>query len=212
MTEAADLREALLDQLAYLIDEIEALKGVVDRVPQSLQEARPLPQDLSMKETYGLLATPRILASPEPRLTLALMSVESHAVEVETQGHSQVLDITDQVVQCVDAGAVSCGIATVFVIGSTAAITTTEFEPGLATRDLAAALEKVAPVSGPYLHEETWHDDNGHSHVRAVFIGPSLTVPVVDGRLQLGTWQQIVLMDFDTRPRSRRILIQVIGE
>ena len=100
-----------------------------------------------------------ILASPEPRRTLAVMSVESHAIEVETKGHSQVLDITDQVVQCVDAGAISCGIATVFVIGSTAAITTTEFEPGLASHDLAAALEKVAPVSGPYLHEETWHDD-----------------------------------------------------
>ncbi len=152
------------------------------------------------------------MASPEQGLTLALMSAESHAIEVETKGHSQVLDITEQVVQCVDAGAISCGTATVFVIGSTAAITTTEFEPGLASHDLAAALEKVAPENGPYLHEETWHDDNGHAHVRAVFIGPSLTVPIVDRRLQLGTWQQIVLLDFDTRPRSRRILVQVLGE
>lgn len=160
----------------------------------------------------GLLTNSSILAYDERNRTLCGMTAESHAFEVETEGNSQVLDITEQVVRCVESGTVSCGTATVFVIGSTAAITTTEFEPGLATRDLAAALEVVAPVDGRYLHEETWHDDNGHAHVRAVFIGPSLTVPIVDRRLQLGTWQQVVLLDFDTRPRSRRILVQTIGE
>ena len=140
------------------------------------------------------------------------MAAESHSFEVETRGNGQVLDISGQAVSCVEAGNIGCGIATLFVIGSTAAITTTEFEPGLATHDLAAAFEKIAPEAGRYLHEETWHDDNGHSHVRAALVGPSLTVPVVDHRLQLGTWQQIVLLDFDTRPRSRRVLVQILGE
>ena len=140
------------------------------------------------------------------------MPAESHTIELDTRGNSQVVDITGETARCVGSGSIRCGTATVFVIGSTAAVTTTEFEPGLANHDLAAAFEKIAPESGRYLHEETWHDDNGHSHVRASLVGPSLTIPVVDGTLQLGTWQQIVLIDFDTRPRSRRILVQVIGE
>ena len=89
---------------------------------------------------------------------------------------------------------------------------TTEYEPGLASHDLAAAYEKFAPRDGAYEHERTWHDDNGHSHVRATFTGPSVTVPLVDGRLTLGTWQQIVLLDFDTRERQREIIVQVVGE
>jgi len=140
------------------------------------------------------------------------MAAESHTVELDTRGNSQVVDITSEIARCVGSGSIRCGTATVFVIGSTAAITTTEFEPGLANHDLAAAFEKIAPESGRYLHEETWHDDNGHSHVRASLVGPSLAIPLVDGSLQLGTWQQIVLIDFDTRPRSRRILVQIIGE
>ncbi len=140
------------------------------------------------------------------------MSVESHQFRMDTQGDSQVLNITDQVRRCVESGRIASGIATVFVIGSTAAITTTEFEPGLVNRDLKVAFEGIAPENAEYLHEQTWHDDNGHSHVRASLVGPSLTVPFTDGQLQLGTWQQIVLMDFDTRPRTRQLVVQVLGD
>ena len=140
------------------------------------------------------------------------MAVNSHQFEIDTQGHNQVLNITDAVTQCVSQGDIKTGVVTVFVIGSTAGITTTEFEPGLVNRDLRVAFEGIAPEDGRYLHEETWHDDNGHSHVRASLLGPSLSVPLIDGRLTLGTWQQIVLLDFDTRARQRRIVVQVIGQ
>lgn len=143
---------------------------------------------------------------------LAEMAVETHEFEIETQGDSQVLNLTDQVVQFMNVGRISEGLVTVFVVGSTAGITTTEFEPGLVDHDLKAAFEHVAPEDARYRHEETWHDDNGHSHVRASMLGPSLTVPLVNRKLQLGTWQQIVLIDFDTRPRTRRIVVQVIGQ
>ncbi len=140
------------------------------------------------------------------------MSVQSHHIEVETRGNNEVVNITDEVVRCVEGGSIRNGAAALFVIGSTAGLTTTEFEPGLAGHDLRAAFEGIAPERGRYRHEETWHDDNGHSHVRASLLGPSLTVPLIDAKLQLGTGQQIVLIDFDTRPRSRRILVQVLGE
>lgn len=143
---------------------------------------------------------------------LAGMAVETHEFEIETQGDSQVLNLTDHVLQFVNAGRISEGLVTVFVIGSTAGITTTEFEPGLVDHDLKAAFDNLAPKDARYRHEETWHDDNGHSHVRASLLGPSLTVPLVNRKLHLGTWQQIVLIDFDTRPRTRRIVVQVIGE
>ena len=140
------------------------------------------------------------------------MSVESHHIDIDTKGNNQVLNITEQVARHVRSGTIESGTATVFVIGSTGGVTTTEYEPGLATRDLEVAFEKIAPEHGTYLHEETWHDDNGHSHVRASLLGPSLTVPFIDRALLLGTWQQIVLIDFDTRPRSRRLIVQVIGD
>ena len=140
------------------------------------------------------------------------MPVETHQINIETRGNNQVLNITEQVARYVGSGGITSGTATVFVIGSTGGITTTEFEPGLVTRDLEVAFEKIAPEHGTYLHEETWHDDNGHSHVRASLLGPSLTVPFVDHALLLGTWQQIILIDFDTRARSRKIIVQVIGE
>ncbi|MFQ5413127.1 MAG: secondary thiamine-phosphate synthase enzyme YjbQ [Phycisphaerae bacterium] len=139
------------------------------------------------------------------------MAAASHRFDVDTHGDTHVIDITKHVARCVDAGGIACGTATAFVIGSTAGITTTEFEPGLVNHDLKAAFEALAPVDGDYLHEATWHDDNGHAHVRASLLGPSVTVPIVDGQLQLGTWQQIILIDFDTRPRSRTIIVQVIG-
>ncbi len=140
------------------------------------------------------------------------MAVEPHEFEVRTQGDNQVLNITDQVARCIESGSVSNGTATVFVVGSTAGITTTEYEPGLVNHDLKAAFEGIAPEDGRYLHEETWHDDNGHAHVRASLLGPTLTIPITNRRMPLGTWQQIVLLDFDTRPRSRKVLVQVMGE
>lgn len=140
------------------------------------------------------------------------MAVETHTIELETQGNNEVINLTDRVASCIQSGQISDGIANVFVIGSTAGITTTEFEPGLVNRDLKVAFEGIAPENARYLHEETWHDDNGHSHVRASLLGPSLTLPLMDKQLSLGTWQQIILIDFDTRPRQRRILVKVIGE
>lgn len=140
------------------------------------------------------------------------MTVETHRVEVNTQGNTHLLNLTDDIRSCVESGTIRSGIVTAFVVGSTGAITTTEYEPGLVNTDFRVALERIAPEDGRYEHEETWHDDNGHSHVRASLVGPSLTVPIVDGRLTLGTWQQIVLMDFDTRPRQRQVLVQVVGD
>ncbi|NOT02956.1 MAG: YjbQ family protein [Phycisphaerales bacterium] len=140
------------------------------------------------------------------------MPVETHEITIGTRGHAQVIDLTRRVRQSLVDGAIRNGNVTVFVVGSTAGITTTEFEPGLADHDLAAGFERIAPRDGVYRHEQTWHDDNGHAHVRASILGPGITVPVVNGQLTLGTWQQIVLIDFDTHPRDRRVVIQVVGE
>ncbi|HPF37129.1 MAG TPA: secondary thiamine-phosphate synthase enzyme YjbQ [Phycisphaerae bacterium] len=140
------------------------------------------------------------------------MAVETHPIHVETQGNTHVVDITPLLVAKLNLADIANGIATIFVIGSTAGITTVEFEPGLANHDLQAFFEKVAPEDGFYKHEETWNDDNGHSHVRASLIGPSLTVPISDRQPMLGTWQQIVLIDFDTRARRRSVIVQLIGE
>jgi secondary thiamine-phosphate synthase enzyme len=131
--------------------------------------------------------------------------------QVSTHGDTHVVDITEQVAGVVAQSAVRQGIVVVFVVGSTAGITTTEAEPGLMTHDLKAFFERIAPAGQYYKHEETWHDDNGHAHVRASLLGPSLTVPLVDGRLTLGTWQQIVLLDFDTRGRRREVVVQIVG-
>ena len=140
------------------------------------------------------------------------MPVESHKLQIETQGNNQVLDITPNLIETLNLTDISHGTATLFVIGSTAGITTTEFEPGLVNHDLKDYFNRFAPEDGEYQHEKTWHDDNGHAHVRASLLGPSLTVPIVDGKPILGTWQQIVLIDFDTRPRRRDIIVQLIGE
>ena len=106
---------------------------------------------------------------------------------------------------------VTTGQAVLLVRGSTGALTTLEFEPGLVNHDIAAAMERLAPRDSRYVHEETWHDDNGHSHVRAATVGPSLALPVVEGSVPLGAWQQIVFMDFDTRPRKRTVHLSVLG-
>jgi secondary thiamine-phosphate synthase enzyme len=139
------------------------------------------------------------------------MPVVTDSIEVATRGNSDMHDVTAQVQEVVRRHGFREGQALVFVVGSTAGLTTVEFEPGL-QKDLPAAFERIAPEDLRYEHEETWHDDNGHSHVRASLLGPSLAVPFKDGRLLLGTWQQIVLIDFDTRPRRRSLVVQLSGE
>jgi secondary thiamine-phosphate synthase enzyme len=141
----------------------------------------------------------------------ALMIAIGHTLQRQTRGHNHIIDLTDELQALVRQSGITCGQLTAMVTGSTGALSTLEYEPGLVGHDIAAALEKIAPHDGPYAHEETWHDDNGHSHVRACLIGPSLALPIVDGSLPLGTWQQIVLLDFDTRPRSRRIAVTLLG-
>ena len=136
--------------------------------------------------------------------------VKTQNIKIKTKGNCDVVDITGQVAEVVSHSGINDGIVTLFNIGSTAGITTTEYEPGLVNYDIAAAFEKIAPENARYEHEETWHDDNGHAHIRASLLGPSLSVPVVDGRLTLGTWQQIILIDFDTRPRTRTVVAQIV--
>lgn len=130
---------------------------------------------------------------------------------LDSDGHGHIHDITSSVAEAVHDSELSRGVATVFVTGSTAGVTTVEYEPGL-VHDLTAAFERLYPKTLEYRHHETWGDDNGHSHVRASMLGPSLAVPFVDARLTLGTWQQIILVDFDTRRRTREFVIQIIGE
>jgi secondary thiamine-phosphate synthase enzyme len=132
-------------------------------------------------------------------------------LHLETRGDDDIQDVTAAVQALVDRHALQHGQVLVFVPGSTAGLTTVEFEPGL-LKDLPAAFERLAPRRLRYHHEDTWHDGNGHSHVRASLLGPSLTVPVEAGRLVLGTWQQIVLVDFDNRPRRREVVVQLWGE
>jgi secondary thiamine-phosphate synthase enzyme len=137
--------------------------------------------------------------------------VETYTIKVSTGGDGDILDLTPQVAENVRISGFTSGVVTVFVPGSTAGITTVEFEPGL-RKDLPEFFDKIIPKNKTYHHDATWGDGNGFSHLRAALVGPSLTVPFVSGRLNLGTWQQIVLLDFDNRPRRREILVQVIGE
>jgi len=138
--------------------------------------------------------------------------VKTEEIQIATKGNCDVVNITEEVSEAIAQSDIANGIATVFNVGSTAGVTTTEYEPGLVNYDIAAAFEKIAPEKARYEHEETWHDDNGHSHVRASLLGPSLSVPIVDGKMTLGTWQQIILVDFDTRPRTRTIICQIVGQ
>jgi secondary thiamine-phosphate synthase enzyme len=137
--------------------------------------------------------------------------VSARTVRRRTRGNGHILDVTADVQAAIRESGVVTGQATLMVVGSTAALTTLEYEPGLVEHDLVAALERIAPEAGRYAHEETWHDDNGHSHVRAALIGPTLALPVIDGHVPLGTWQQVVLVDLDTRPRERDIILTVMG-
>jgi len=137
--------------------------------------------------------------------------VTNVSTEVRTRGQGDTKDLTREVALAVTRSGAVAGVATVFVVGSTAGVTTIEFEPG-AVADLDRAFERIAPRDAEYAHHLRWGDDNGSSHVRAAMLGPSLTVPFADGRLLLGTWQQVVLVEFDTGPRTRQVVIQVMGE
>jgi secondary thiamine-phosphate synthase enzyme len=137
--------------------------------------------------------------------------VAAEKCDIPTRGQGDARDITELVADVVTRSGARTGTATVFVSGSTAGVTTIEFEPG-AIADLNRVFEDLAPRSGEYRHHLRWGDDNGSSHVRAALLGPSLTVPFMDGRLTLGTWQQIMLLEFDTRPRKRELVIQIVGE
>lgn len=139
------------------------------------------------------------------------MSVSTQIVELETKGHTDILNITTAVKKAVVESGLSSGIVTVFCPSATSALTTIEYESGCLS-DLARLFDQVAPKDRLYAHNARWGDGNGHSHVRAALLGPSLTVPFVDQHLALGTWQQIVFVDFDNRPRQRRLVAQIMGE
>jgi secondary thiamine-phosphate synthase enzyme len=137
--------------------------------------------------------------------------VVTKKISLSTRGECDIIDITPQVAEQVSQSGVESGLVTIFVAGSTAGVTTIEFEPGLIS-DLKAMWQRIAPKGIPYDHDRRWGDGNGYSHVRASLLGASLTVPVSQKGLALGTWQQIVLVDFDNRPRSREIILQIMGD
>jgi len=139
------------------------------------------------------------------------LKVRTRKIEFSTDGEGSIKDITEEVKAEVKASNISNGITTLFVPGSTGAVTTLEYEPGL-IKDLPAALERIAPRGASYEHQKMWHDGNGHSHVRASIIGPSLTIPVLEGQLSLGTWQQVVFLELDIKPRMRSLVLTTMGE
>ena len=138
------------------------------------------------------------------------MNIEVVPITVNTTEDTDVIDLTPHVVREINGSGLRNGTVTLFVPGSTAALTTIEYESGV-INDLKKAIERVAPKGLYYEHNERWGDGNGYSHVRAALLGPSLSIPIVDGALTLGTWQQIVLLDFDNRKRKRRVLLQISG-
>jgi secondary thiamine-phosphate synthase enzyme len=139
-----------------------------------------------------------------------MYTVETHSFTLKTKGNTSLTDITEQVQDKLTSSGFVEGNALVFVSGSTAGITTIEYEPGL-LKDYPAFFEKIIPSNQRYSHDETWHDGNGHSHVRASLQGASFTVPFIHKKLLLGTWQQIILIDFDNHPRQREIIVQLSG-
>ena len=137
--------------------------------------------------------------------------VKTETISLSTKGHCDIVDITPQVEQQVAKTDIDSGTVTVFVTGSTAGVTTIEYEPGLIA-DLKQMWQRLVPENIPYSHDRAWGDGNGYSHVRASLLGASLVIPFSHKRLSLGTWQQIVLLDFDNRPRSRQLVVQIMGE
>jgi len=143
-------------------------------------------------------------------MVASVLEIKSKSISVSTKGNTDVIDVTTQMERFLKEEGAKQGILTVFVVGSTAGLTTIEYEPGL-VHPLKEAFERMAAREAPYKHQERWGDDNGHSHIRASLLGPSLTVPFLNGKLCLGTWQQIILVDFDTRPRERELIVQIFG-
>ncbi len=139
------------------------------------------------------------------------MTVVTKDIAFQSKGNCDIIDITSQVARNVEESEVDNGIVTLFISGSTAGVTTIEYEPRLLS-DFKSMWDRLMPRNIPYEHDKTWGDGNGHSHVRASTLGASLTIPFVNKRLTLGTWQQIVFVDFDNRPRSRKIAVQILGE
>jgi secondary thiamine-phosphate synthase enzyme len=139
------------------------------------------------------------------------MPVSTKTITIISNGENDIIDMTGQIDEAIKESTLQDGVVVIFVSGSTAAITTIEYEPGL-KKDFPKMLARIAPRDIEYEHDNTWHDGNGHSHVRASLIGPSLTVPFKDGRMMLGVWQQIVVVEMDTRRRERTIVLQIIGE
>jgi len=139
------------------------------------------------------------------------MTVVTEDITFQTKGNCDIIDITPVVAKKVENSGVSKGTVTLFICGSTAGITTIEYDPRL-LKDFQDMWDRVIPQSISYEHNKTWGDGNGHSHVRASVLGASLTIPFVDRKLTLGTWQQVVFIDFDNRPRSRKVLLQIMGE
>lgn len=139
------------------------------------------------------------------------MDVVTKIIHIDSNGEADTIDLTEDAEKAVQESRLGNGVLTLFVQGSTGALTTMEYEEGL-IKDLPVALERIAPKKAVYEHERRWHDGNGHSHVRASLIGPSLSIPFVKGKLTLGTWQQIVFVELDTKSRSREIVAQIIGE
>ena len=137
--------------------------------------------------------------------------VHQNEIHIETSGHGDMHDVTDRVAAIVHQSGIQTGTAQVFHVGSTGAVGTIEFEPGL-EHDLPEMLDRLIPPSRHYGHEQAWHDGNGHSHLQATWLGPSISVPVAAGQLVLGTWQQIFHLECDVKPRRRRIVVTVIGE
>jgi len=139
------------------------------------------------------------------------MQVRLNHIFLSTHGNTDIIDITQKVIEDVDSSTLTNGLVTIFCPSSTSGITTLEYEPGV-QQDLKRIFNEIVPAETVYQHDEAWHDGNGHSHIRAALLKASLTIPLVNGRMTLGTWQQIVYIDFDTRPRKREIIVQIIGE
>jgi secondary thiamine-phosphate synthase enzyme len=139
------------------------------------------------------------------------MTVKTFSLPLSTRGNADIHDITDPIANIISRSGLISGTATVFCPSSTSALTTIEYESG-ALSDLRRLFDEVAPSNREYAHNERWHDGNGHSHVRAALLGPSLTIPFVEGQLTLGTWQQVIYVDFDNRSRERNLVVQLIGE
>ncbi len=139
------------------------------------------------------------------------MPVKNFSLPLSTQGNADIHDITDQVAKLIAKSGLASGTVTIFCPSSTSALTTIEYESG-ALNDLRRLFDEIVPTQREYAHDARWHDGNGHSHVRAALLGPSLTIPFVEEQLTLGTWQQIIYLDFDNRPRQRKLVVQLIGE